>query len=180
MKRWWITPLALVFGTILSLIVYIVYLSFVNVPKETLTVFSQPGLIVSADGSIEECEIELTGILAEYRLGDKPPFFYTQELASQQGLFLNDQRLIQKMSLGWYKGRGEYVTYIKNGTRFFVARDLAFVVVLTPDGAGGMQVAAAPANTLEEMQAMLLILGEDPWLRYICPSHCDQLLERLE
>lgn len=177
MRRWWIAPLVLVFSLILTLGVYIIYLSFVNVPKEELRTFVEDGLLIHTDGSTEPCQVVLTGILAEYRLGEKPPFFYTQELASRQGLFLNGKHLIQRLSLGWYKGRGDYITFIKNGTRLFLARDMAFVVMITPDGSGGRQVAAAPAATPDEAVALLKLLGEDPWLRYICPNDCDFLLQ---
>lgn len=169
-------PLMAVFGLMLSLAAYIVYLSFVNIPKQELRTICTEGILLQADGTTTSCQVELTGILAEYRLGDNPPFFYTNGLSSTQGLFLDGNRLIGKMSLGWYTGRGDYITFAKNGTRLFLPRDLSFVVVITPDGHGGKQVAVAPADSLTNWESRLSLLGGDAWLRYICGEDCDLLL----
>ncbi len=176
MRKWWIMPLMAVFGLMLSLAVYIVYLSFVNLPRQELRTICAEGVLLQSDGTTTSCQVELTGILAQYRLGDNPPFYYTEELSSAQGLFLDGERLIGKMSLGWYAGRGEYITFSKNGTRLFLPRDLSFVVIITPDGCGGKQVAIAPADAPTDWKARLNLLGEDSWLRYICGEDCDLLL----
>lgn len=159
--------------------VFLVYAVFAaHVPRKTETFFSEQGLLFQEDGTSASCQIGLGGTLAEYMVGSKPPYFYTNEYASKQGLFLNGEKVANKMLLGWYNQEAQYVTSEKNSIRFFVDRELETVIMILPDIGHGRQLAIAPAITEADAWALVADLLQDATVKFYCPEEW-QFLEHM-
>ncbi len=157
-----------VFIFLLVMVIFVAAVFAAHVPRKTLTTFSEPGLLFQEDGTYTNCQVGLGGTLAKYLVGSKHPYFYTNEYASRQGLFLNGEKLANEMLLGWYNEEAEYVTSKKNMIRFFVDRELEVVIMILPDTGDGCQLAVAPARAEQEAWALIADLLLDPTVEYYC------------
>ena len=150
-------------------------------PIETPVDFREQGLMLREDGTVSDCEIALVGKMVTYHRGvEETPHFATNPSSSKQGLFLNDRRLHSKLVLPWESEDMDFITYLKNGRRFFVNRELNIIVIITADGRNGDLVAVAPAGNMDEVTVIMEKLTADPYISENYADECAKLLTMLE
>ena len=65
----------------------------------------------------------------------------------------------------------DFITYLNNGRRFFVNRELNIIVIITTDGQDADLVAVAPAGNMDEATMIIEKLTADP---YISENYAEQ------
>lgn len=139
-----------------------IFLVLLYSPVDTQTRLGYDGFLLPEEGAAESCTVSIGGTMRTYRLNVRQPQFFNNVYNNKEGVLIDGQQILNKLSLAWNEEDNRFTRMVRNGITFTTDRDLSFLLAVIPDGKDADFVAIAPAATEAEAKELLRSIIEDP------------------
>ncbi|MBP3672362.1 MAG: hypothetical protein J6J18_00875 [Oscillospiraceae bacterium] len=139
-----------------------IFLVLLYSPVDTQTRLSYDGFLIPEDGSPQGCTVSIGGTVRTYRLNVRQPQFFNNVYNNKEGLIINGQQVLNKLSFAWNEEENRFSRMVRNGITFTTDRELSFLLAIIPDGKDADIDAIAPAASEQEAKQLLRSIIEDP------------------